>query len=494
MVAKNLILTLLIFTVMIGIAVADGDQIYGTMSSECPDCAECLDVMDAMENFPSPQFDAQFDAMSDDVSTMGAPGTAVYVTVEEEWAYGRRNVVPEGIEHVYYDFEEGMNLYPFKNAYSGVASFENVSNSRCCYPACSDINEPSYVRLGAQSGPNCRCVMHIYPYNTKFSNGTELPYIHILNGRAAYSPRVLVSGWCYYPACSSFIGFKDDTHYVSFLASTGGNLNVRVYDPKGNYLAARTIYYTTDRIGDGPSNFTRFTIHAPEGEIGFMTFSGPFNGWHIDDMVVGGEPGYLPESRRYYGWAAERMKELIGAQYHPLGLGYLLHLGRLLTAEEIMDDIADPYYNPFNKEMEWGIGICPEAAIIWAYNEDIDFVNNLYMNDQEKRDFTEDVAYEDIQPGDVFFIDYPVYDERTDLWVPDGQYDEVGMVIPPQYDQETGMLEDCIRIIPDAGVHYGSTDFVNSLYGTEGFVHYRSLPDSPRIGKSPYPRIPGKPI
>lgn len=483
----TVLITLVVIMTMGGMAVAEGDQTYGTMGRNCSECVECIDVMDAMENLPF----AQFDAMSDDVSTMGAPVTAVYVTVEEEWVYGRRNVAPEGIEHVYYDFEEGSNLYPFKNAHPDVASFENVFVDWCC-----GNNEPSYVQEGASMGPKCRCKMYIYPSLTTYSNGTELPYIHIVNGKTAFSPRAIPE-WdfmeCYWPACRAFIGFKDDTNYVSFLASTGGNLYVRAYDAKGNYLGGSTIYYTTDRVGDEPSNFTRLAIHAPDANIGYMTFSGPFNGWHIDDLIVGGAPGYLG-LRRDYGWAAERMKELIGADYHPLGLGYLLHSGRLLTAEEIMDDIADPYYNPFNKEIEYGIGICPEAAIVWAFNEDIDFVNSLYMNDQEKQDFTEDVAYEDIQPGDVFFVDYPELDPKTDLWVPDGQYDEVGIIIPPQYDSETGMLEDCIRVIPEEGVHYGSTEFINTLYGTEGFVDYRSLPDEPRIGKSPYPKIPGKPI
>ena len=138
-------------------------------------------------------------------------------------------------------------------------------------------------------------------------------------------------------------------------------------------------------------------------------------------------------------------------------------------------------------------GICSEAAIIWAFNEDKNLIKNLYMNDQFSEDFTEDIAYEDIQPGDVFFIDYPVEDEETGLWVSDGQYDEVGIIIPPQYD-DTGMLEDCIRVIPEAGVHYGSTEFINGLYGTEGFVDYKSLPDKVKGGKGPYPKVTGKPI
>ena len=488
---STLIISVLIIVMMSGMAVAFCDQIYGTMSSNCSECADCTDVVHAMENLPF----AQFDAMSADVIITGAPVTSVSVTVEEEWLYGRRNVAPEGIEHVYYDFEEGMNLYPFKNAHPGVASFENVSDSYCCWP-CEDIHEPSYVRQGANSGPNCRCIMYIYPTSRKFTNGTDIPYIHVVNGYAAFAPRVL-SSWCYYPACRAFIGFKDDTNFVSFLASTNNNLYVRAYDPKGNYLDGGTIYYTTDRVGDGPSNFTRFTMYTPGDEIGSMTFSGPFNGWHIDDMIVGGEPGYLG-LRRDYGWAAERMRQLIGAPYNEFAIGYDLVFKEFLTAEEIIagDQV---YYDPTTGEFGYEPGIYDQNAIVWAFNvNDIGVTEHIVkhydINDLEKFDFDTEVAYEDIQPGDVFFIDYPQEDPNTGLMVPDGCYDEVGIVIPPQYDSD-GNCEDCIRVLKDGGVQYGSTEFVNFLYGTSGFVDYRCLPDEPRIGKSPYPRPPkGMPI
>lgn len=416
-------------------------------------------------------------------------GMAGAAMLEEDLEYGTRNVAPEGIEHVLYDFEEGSNLYPFKNAHPGVASFETVES------ACFGANEPSYVKQGASScGAGCRCKMYIYPTPYEYVNGTPFPYIHIVNGYTAFSPRCIpLPDGCYWPGCRAFIGLKEDTHFVSFLVSTNSGLFVRAYDPKGNYLDSTTIYCTTERVDDGPSNFTRYTLSLPENEIGWMTFSGPFNGWHIDDLIIGGELGYLG-NRRYYGWAAERMRQLIGAEYNELGLGYLLHTGTLLTAKEILDDKADPYYNPFTGEMEFGVGICPEAAIIWAYNEDVDFVNHLCMDDQEKKDFMDDVPYEEIQPGDVFFVDYPGLDPKTDMWVPDGRYDEVGIVIPEQCNEVTGELEDCIRIVPGGGVHYDSTKSINDLYGTDGFVDYRCLPDEPRIGKSPYPRIPGKPI
>jgi hypothetical protein len=335
--------------------------------------------------------------------------------------------------------------------------------------------------------------MYIYPQPRTYTNGTDIPYIHIVNGKAAFSPRAVVGGMqCYYPACRSLISFKDDTNFVSFLASTNWNLYVRAYDPKGNYLGSSTIYCTTDRIGDGPSNFTRFTIHVPEGEIGFMTFSGPFNGWHIDDMVVGGEPGYLG-LRRDYGWAAERMRQLIGAPYNEFAIGYDLVFKEFLTAEEIIagDQV---YYDPTTGEFEFDPGIYDQNAIVWAFNvNDVGVTEHIVkhydINKLEKFDFDTEVAYEDIQPGDVFFIDYPQKDPNTGLMVPDGCYDEVGIVIPPQYDSDDN-IEDCIRILEDGGVQYSSTELINQLYGTEGFVDYRCLPDSPRIGKSPYPRPP----
>jgi hypothetical protein len=51
------LLIVLICVMMSGMAVAEGDQIYGTMDRNCSECAECTDVMDAMENLPFAQFD-----------------------------------------------------------------------------------------------------------------------------------------------------------------------------------------------------------------------------------------------------------------------------------------------------------------------------------------------------------------------------------------------------------------------------------------------------
>lgn len=478
----TLIIAVLICVMMSGIAVAEGDRTYGMMDSNCSECAECTDVMDAMENLPFAQFDA--------MATIATSG----IVIEEKWAYGKRNYAPDGVGHVYWDFEEGSNLGVFKNAHPTVSVFENVSNSYCCSP-CSDINEPSYVRKGASSGPTCRCIMYIYPRSRTYANGTDIPYIHILNGNGAFSPRVM-SGWCYYPACSAFIAFKDNINYVSFLASTNSNLRVRAYDRHNNYLGSRTIYCTTDRIGDGPSNFTRFTIHMPGTEIGYLTFRGPFNGWHIDDMIAGGEFGH-PEMRRDYSYAAERLKLLVGVPYKEFGIGFDLFLQDYLTAEQITDDIPDKYWDKRNKALIPVIGISDEAAIAWAFNgcEDCEeLVNWADITDQFKKDFTEEVAIEDLQSGDVIFIDY---DEEDGF--PDGQLDEVGMYVgDTEYGKHT---YDVIRITPvfdgegnptGGDVSYSEVSMIELLYGEKGLVYYRSLPDDPKGGHSPYPKIPTK--
>gem|GEM_PF-3757268 len=205
----------------------------------------------------------------------------------------------------------------------------------------------------------------------------------------------------------------------------------------------------------------------------------------MDDLVIGGLT--FPEPPVNYNDAAERMKELIGAKYLEYGLGYDPFMERFLTAEEIKDEIADPCWNPDTKELFFDVGIYDENAIVWAFNAEEDVVNWGDINNQAKHDFTVHVEYGEQRPGDVFFLDYEA----------DGCYDEVGIFIEPQYNPETGALEDVIRIIPEAGVHYGSSEFIHALYGDDGtmidsFMDCRRLPDHPKGGHSPYPKVPSK--
>ena len=289
--------------------------------------------------------------------------------------------------------------------------------------------------------------------------------------------------WMRIPYHTGLIQIDGGATHVSVLASCDCDFRMSAYDKAGNLIESSG----TAEPNAGTLTFTRMTVSSSKANIHTIIFTGIQNRWIIDEVIVGGL-----EPPTDYGWAAERMRELIGAKYHPFGLGYLLETGQYLTADEIKNN-KYPIWNPATKEMTLGEGICPEAAIIWAFNLESNLVNNLGINDMMKKDFKVEIAYEDLQPGDVFFIDYPDwYDEEMNAYMPDGYYDEVGIVIPGQYDQETGMYEDCIRVIPEAGVHYGSTEFINALYGNSGFVHYRSLPDAPKGSKSPYPKIPSK--
>jgi len=72
------------------------------------------------------------------------------------------------------------------------------------------------------------------------------------------------------------------------------------------------------------------------------------------------------------------------------------------------------------------------------------------------------------------------------------------MFIEPHVDSSTGMVEDCIRVSEEDGVHYTDSEFLHDLYGTTigpeitSLFTVKRLPDDPKGKKSPYPKIPGK--
>lgn len=399
---------------------------------------------------------------------------------QEEWAYGQRNVVPYGIEYVMYNFEEGTNCGTFNNQYPDVAEFMNVSGTQ---PYGVDV--PSYSRIGGTTCGSTRCKMYIYPSPNTYYNGTPKNWIYVVNGRCGFNSITCCNspdcwlGDCW-PGTRAYIATKKGTNYISFLVSTGGTMYFNLYDHRGNRLHSEKVYANYHRNGTEPSDFTRVSVYLPDKDIRAMTISGMFNGWIIDDMVIGEGNVY---ERRDYGYAAERMKEILGAKYLEHGHGYDLAMGEYVTAEEILNDVR-PYINMDTGELEFGEGIYDEDAILWAFNENEDLINWKEINRMEKQDFKEEVAYEDIQPGDVFFIDYP-----SATGFPDGCYDEVGIVIEPTtIDGETYDIIRIIPGIPDGGVSYDKSSSINDVYGTYGFVDYRCLPDSPKGGHSPYPK------
>lgn len=426
----------------------------------------------------------------------------------EDWPYEQRNVMPDYIEGVMYDFEEGSNCVDFKNQYPEIATFLTVLDGNV--PDGYGPSYPSYAAVGGSMCGNMRCYMRIFPHPS-YENHTG-----IVNGRAGFCPiscceanaSVCWTGNCC-PNMDARIQFKEGTNYVSFLASTYGNMYVTLYTMKGsNYEAIHyeKIETNTHRVNGEPSNFTQFIIHVPGVDIARMDVEAGFNFGIIDDLIIGGAPGYLsdiepepepdptPPEEALYSWAAERLELLIGAPYNPNGFGIELQSGTFYPAEDIISNPLVVNWDAENKEWITGEGINNEGAIIWALNENSNLINNLCINDMASKDFKVLVEYGDQQPGDVAFIEY----DTTATDEASIGYDEIIMFIEPQIDPGTGATEDCIRILEDVGVHYADSEFVHALYGADtnivptSLFTVKRLLDAPKGKKSPYPNIPGK--
>lgn len=393
---------------------------------------------------------------------------------QEEWVYGRSNTAMEGIEYVLYDFEEGSNCVAFDNQHPEIATFLDVPPSSRS-PIGYGPDKPSYVCAGGSMCGTTRCYMRIYPCDI------DTDWIYIVDGRCAFSPvsccveqDVCWLGNCC-PGVNTKIELKEDTTYISFLASTGTNLYVRMYDGKGNWVHSETIGRTIDRVGSKPSNWTRFEIHLPDTEIRSMTLSGAFNGWHIDNLIIGGKPGYLNNPVNYT-YVADLAEELHGVWWceHALGFDY----EDFTYAEPFQFKEYLEFWNPDTKTFESDQGISNPGLILWAYNYNSDalagtsFVKQITPAKMMKHDFKIDVDSEDTQPGDVCFKDRDF----------DGYADEVYMVV-----EETSTGMDLIYSCPDEGigVMYSKKSTVE---GSPAFMGYKRLPGVIRGGKNPIPK------
>ena len=407
-----------------------------------------------------------------------------------DWPHEQRNEIPDYIEGVRYDFEEGSNCVDFKNQYPDIVSFLTVLGTQ---PYGTDW--PSYVTVGGMTCGNTRCYMKIYPWCGYYPNGTPYERVFITNGRSAFSPMTgpdHMGG--YIPGTQSHLVFKEGTRFVSLLACTDGNMYVYLYDKRGNRICSEKITTTVYRTGKNPSNFTQFSYHSLNTDIVSMKVRGNFNGHHFDDLIIGGALGYLPDQPIDYSWAAERLKLLIGAPHNPNGFGIELLSGTFYPAEDIVNNPLVVNWDYENKVWVTGEGINNEGAIIWALNKDSNLINNLCINDMASKDFKVLVEYGDQQPGDVAFIEYDTGD-TDELSI---GYDEIIMFIEPQIDPETGATEDCIRILEEGGVHYADSEFIHALYGDDlgitptSLFTVKRLPDAPKGNKAPYQKIPGK--
>lgn len=400
----------------------------------------------------------------------------------EEWPHGQRNAMPDDIEGVRYDFEEGSNCGDFNNQYPEIATFLTVLGGNV--PTGYGPNYPSYSSVGGSMCGDTRCYMNIWPYHG-WENAT-----FIVNGNVGFNSITCCecdtcwTGECY-PGTEARIQFKEGTHYISFLASTGGNLYIRLYDMKGsqyNQVHYEKITVNIDRVNDDPSNFTHFSIHLPNIDIARMDIRGSFNGWHIDDLIIGGAPGYLPDRPVDYSDVAEKAKTLVGEiEYH---VDYLEHgFGfdyRDFTYADAEDLIYPPsncapglncptgleYWNPDIKQFVYGEGISDEGLIIWAYNS---ITTELYgesvvkwetVPDMIKHDFTEPVPIGEEQPGDVYVMYGGDY----------GALDEIGIVVDDDY---------VVTSRPDDGVIYVFKPMIEGV-------------DTPNPDFAGYYRLPGK--
>lgn len=394
----------------------------------------------------------------------------------EDWNYTQRNEIPNGIEGVRYDFEEGSHCALFNNKHPDIVTFLAVVGTQ---PYGSDI--PSYVEIGGTSCRGGRCKTHIYPWCGYHLNGTPYDWVFVVVGNKSFAP---ITGpdemGGYWPGTEAELVFKEGTKHISFVASTGGTLSVALYDVKDNLIYSTKIYRNIDKIGTNPSNMTYFRFDTLDKDIKYMKLYGRFNAWHIDDLIIGGEPGYLlcPVD---YSDVVEKASSALGANYSKFGLGYDY---RFLDYADVEDLINPPqpdgleYWDPITKEFKYGEGISDEGLVIWAYNS---ITKELYGEsvvkwntppDMCKHDFTESVSIGEEIPGDVYFLHGGKY----------GALDEVGIVVDRDY---------VVTSRPGEGVIYVFKPLIEGI-GTPNpdFAGYYRLPGKITGGHSPIKKHP----
>lgn len=419
-----------------------------------------------------------------------------------DWPHEQRNIAPEGIEYVLYDFEEGSNCGTFKNQFPNVTTFITVEGGNV--PIGYGPNYPSYNTVGGGMCGTTRCYMNIWPYDNRQD------WIMVVNGRSGFSaktccesdPSICWTGDCY-PGTDAEVEFKSGIRYVSFLASTDGYLRVLLYDKTGSILEYEKIYCNTYRNGTDPSNFTQFYFYSQDKDITSMRITGYFNGWIIDDMIVGGAPGNLPDPTPTptptpiptpdptptptptppepepeppidFNKAVELCKQLLGAEWldHGLGLDY-----RDFDYADAIDIIGKErlglleYWNPDTKQFEYGRGISDEGLILWAYNqlsEELFGEGEKFVKWEEapkmiKHNFNEPVAPADIQSGDVYYMHSSEFESG-----------EIGIVV------------DTIQAITSRKVTGVDYVWLADIENNPDFVGYFRLPGDTKGGHNPY--------
>lgn len=391
---------------------------------------------------------------------IGTTGMASAVIVED-LPCGYRNIVPEGA--ILIDFEDA----PKYAEQVGDKSFNLWELHH--YPGLSfePMGDAAYWGYAEKGGRG----MNIYPLEYY----DEIDYTYLVHGEYGFVPvhhdDVFGQFW---PAASGLLRIENGTNHISIMASIGSSLQMKCYDKIGKYLGSSGIAYTnTQRISpDGPSTFTQMSYTSTKSDIYCVEFIGRYNNWIGDDLVIGGmiDPEHEPDLTDYE-YVADRAVELFGVPYLEFGLGFDYGDFTYMEVDQFESGQFMEYWNPDLKEIEMDVGISDEGLVLWSYNcEGEKLVKWSTSPNMMKHDFTEVVPFDDIQPGDVYFLDANS----------DGDADTIGMVIT---ENTPGM--DLITV-NEFGVVLMNSDITESK---QEFLGYYRLPDSIHGGHSPIKKI-----
>lgn len=380
--------------------------------------------------------------------------------IETGWDYGKRNPLPDE-SYIRYDFEsEGTHF----NAYTGVVNFIRGDENKW-YSAC--IGERGY---------------HIYPKDFFHnSNGSQVNYIYIVNGQCGAQPVIwrCTNVKCeWWPGSEGMIEFPDGASEVSFLVSTGKDLEMLAYDKNAKLIGTSGVAHANiGRVPPNPSNFTRVSFKTSTPIIYTVIIrSKLINFWIMDDLVIGGLT--FPDKPVDYTYVAQRAQELHGVDYLEYGLGHDYVLLDYMDVWQFTDGMMGEYWNPETKQFEEGEGISNAGLILWAYNHDSmelagqHFIKHNTVAKMEKHDFKVAVDPADTQPGDVYFMDRNF----------DGTADVIGMVIE-KTPTDMNLVYSCED--EGIGVIYSKKSIVES---SPAFMGYKRLPGVIRGGHNPIPK------
>jgi len=176
--------------------------------------------------------------------------TIAAADIETGWDYGKRNPLPDE-SYIRYDFEEGGTR---SNAYVGIVNFIR-----------GDENKWASACIGGRG-------YHIYPmdffysynYSTEPPTRMQVDYIYVVNGQCGAQPVIwrctgIKCEW--WPGSEGMIEFPSGASDVSFLVSTGKDLEMLAYDKNAKLIGTSGVAHANNkRVPPDPSEFTRVSF------------------------------------------------------------------------------------------------------------------------------------------------------------------------------------------------------------------------------------------